>query len=280
MGNTSSISSIGDHAGIPQIVHYCWFGRGEKSALVQRCIDSWRRVLPDYEIREWNEDNFDVAMLPYTAQAYDRKKYAFVSDYARLWVLRQYGGIYLDTDMEVLKPLDAFLRHPCFFGFENDKGVAPGLILGCEAGHPILAELMAYYEQNDFVGADGVITTYTTVRNCTDVLLRRGLKLDASLRQTLGDVTVYEKNVFCPDAAARASGRYAPETVTAHHYAASWRSEDYNRRLKSPLWRAAVEASARAGKGAAKLLGQERWDAVKRRYLRGLYDALRGVKDE
>ena len=280
MENTSSTGSTSEPAGIPRIVHYCWFGRGEKPELVGRCIASWRRVLPDYEIREWNEDNFDVSVLPYTAQAYAQKKYAFVSDYARLQILQQYGGIYLDTDVEVLRPLDAFLHHACFLGFESDRGVAPGLIMGCTAGHPILRELMAYYEQNGFLGADGAISTYTTVQNCTDVLLRHGLKLDASLRQTLGDITVYEKNVFCPDREARESARYAPETVTAHHYAASWRSETYNRRLRNPVWHAAVELSARAGKGAARLLGQERWDAVKRRYLRGLYDALRGVKDE
>ena len=276
MGNTRSFNN---EVRIPRIVHYCWFGRSEKPELVRRCIDSWRRVLPEYKIREWNEDNFDVTMIPYTAQAYALKKYAFVSDYARLWILQRYGGIYMDTDVEVLKPLDDFLCNPCFFGFENEGGVAPGLIMGCEACHPILRELMAYYEQNNFVGADGVITTYTTVQNCTDTLLRHGLKLDATLRQTLGDVTVYEKTVFCPNTAVRESGNYEPETVTAHHYAASWRSERYNQRLRNPLWHAAVEISAYAGKGAAKLLGQERWDAVKRRWLRGLYDTMRGVKD-
>lgn len=277
MENTSSISEA---ERIPHIVHYCWFGKQEKPELIQRCIASWERLLPGYEICEWNEDNFDVGMIPYTVQAYERRKYAFVSDYARLWVLQRYGGIYLDTDVEVLKPLDAFLQHPCFFGFESDRGVAPGLIMGCTKDHPILLELMAYYQQNNFVSEDGMINTYTTVQNCTDVLLRHGLKLDASLRQTLDEITVYEKNVFCPDATARESGHYAPETVTAHHYAASWRSEAYNSRLHNPLWHAVVEVSSRTGKCAAWLLGQSRWDAVKRRYLRSLYDSLRGVKDE
>ena len=278
-GNISSIRNI-NNANIPRIVHYCWFGKGEKPKLIQRCIASWKRLLPEYEIREWNEDNYDVEMIPYTAQAYKIKKYAFVSDYARLWLLKQYGGFYLDTDVEVLKPLEAFRQHPCFFGFESDRNVNPGLIMGCKANHPILSELMAFYEQNDFVSKDGVISTYTTVQNCTAVLLRHGLILDASLRQTLGDITVYEKNVFCPDRAARESGNYAPETVTAHHYAASWRSEAYNRRLRKPIWHKVVELSSFAGKCAAKVLGQSRWDSIKRRYLRNIYDCMRGVKEK
>ena len=279
MESTSS-TSISHNACIPPILHYCWFGRGEKPERVRRCIASWQKQLPAYELREWNESNFDSDVIPYTAQAYARKKYAFVGDYARLWVLQRYGGIYLDTDVEVLKPLDRFRLHDCFFGFENDRGVAPGLIMGCRAGHPILQELMDYYEHNSFVGEDGTINTYTTVQNCTAVLLRHGLKLDASLRQTLGDITVYEQSVFCPDKTARETGCYAPETFTAHHYAASWRTESYNRKLNNPLWRALVESSAWAGKCAAKVFGQNRWDTIKRRYLGGLYDSLRGVKDK
>ena len=277
MGNTQSTNP---EPQIPRSIHYCWFGRGEKPELIRRCIDSWHMVLPDYEIKEWNEDNFDISLIPYTAQAYEKKKYAFVSDYARLWILNRYGGIYLDTDVEVLKSLDPYLCNACFFGFENDRGVAPGLIMGCVQAHPILNELMAYYEKNSFVGENGVINTYTTVQNCTAVLLRRGLKLDAALRQRLGDITIYEKNVFCPDKAARESGCYAPETVTAHHYAASWRSESYNKNLSNPLWHRLVSLSAHCGKLAGRCLGQSRWDKLKQGKFRKLYNTLRGVKDE
>ena len=265
---------------IPRIIHYCWFGKTEKTALILKCIDSWRQLLSGFEIIEWNEDNFDIGMLLYTREAYEQKKYAFVSDYARLWVLQNYGGIYLDTDVEVLKPLDMFLTHECFFGFESDNGVAPGLIMGSRPGHPILKELMKYYEKNSFINEYGTFNTYTTVQNCTDVLVRHGLTLDSTRRQTIDGIVVYEKTVFCPDAKMRSTGNYLASTYTAHHYAASWRSEAYNRKVSNPFWRALVEGATGAGKIAARFLGQKRWDKIKNKTLRGLYNSLRGVKDK
>lgn len=104
---------------IPKIIHYCWFGRGEKPALAKNCIASWRKFFPGYEIREWNEDNFDVNIIPYTAEAYTCKKYAFVSDYARFWVLYKYGGLYFDTDVEVIRPMDDIVARGPFMGIET-----------------------------------------------------------------------------------------------------------------------------------------------------------------
>lgn len=111
---------------IPKIIHYCWFGRGPLPELAQKCIASWKKYLPDYEIKEWNEDNFDVNIIPYTAEAYAEKKYAFVSDYARFWVLYKYGGIYFDTDVEVIRPLDDIIAKGNFMGCETDAGKAGG----------------------------------------------------------------------------------------------------------------------------------------------------------
>ena len=105
---------------IPKIIHYCWFGRNPLPDLAQRCIASWRKFLPDYEIREWNEDNFDVNSIPYTAEAYRQKKYAFVSDYARFWIMYHYGGLYFDTDVEIICPMDDIIERGCFMGFEVD----------------------------------------------------------------------------------------------------------------------------------------------------------------
>lgn len=105
---------------IPKIIHYCWFGRNPLPPLAIKCIESWRKYLPDYEIKEWNEDNFDVNIIPYTAEAYAQKKYAFVSDYARFWILYKYGGIYFDTDVEVIRPLDDIIARGGFMGFETD----------------------------------------------------------------------------------------------------------------------------------------------------------------
>ena len=105
---------------IPKIIHYCWFGRNPLPPLALECIASWRKFLPDYEIKEWNEDNFDVNSIPYTAEAYRQKKYAYVSDYARFCILYQYGGIYFDTDVEVIKPLNDIIAKGNFMGFEQD----------------------------------------------------------------------------------------------------------------------------------------------------------------
>ena len=126
---------------IPKIIHYCWFGRGEKPALAKKCIASWRKFFPDYEIKEWNEGNFDVNIIPYTAEAYACKKYAFVSDYARFWVLYKYGGLYFDTDVEVIRPMDDIVARGPFMGIEtpatfgNLPNVAPGLGLGGKPPH-------------------------------------------------------------------------------------------------------------------------------------------------
>ena len=105
---------------IPKVIHYCWFGRGQMPELALKCIESWKKFLPDYEIKEWNEDNFDLDSYPYTREAYDKRKYAFVTDVVRLHALYNEGGIYMDTDVEVLKPLYSFLHHTAFSGFEND----------------------------------------------------------------------------------------------------------------------------------------------------------------
>ena len=125
---------------IPKVIHYCWFGRNPLPSLAIKCIESWRKYLPDYEIKEWNEDNFDVNIIPYTQEAYQVGKYAFVSDYARFWILYKYGGLYFDTDVEVIKPMDDIIARGPFMGCEKDvsdtsvASVAPGLGLGVNPG--------------------------------------------------------------------------------------------------------------------------------------------------
>ena len=114
---------------IPKKIHYCWFGRKPLPALALMCIESWKRFLPDYEIIEWNEDNFDVNLYQYAKEAYHMKKYAFVSDVCRLYALKEIGGLYMDTDLEVLKPLDAFLHHNAFSGYESN-GYIPTALMG------------------------------------------------------------------------------------------------------------------------------------------------------
>ena len=134
---------------IPKIIHYCWFGRNPRPASAKKCIASWRKYLPDYEIKEWNEDNFDVNIIPYTQQAYEMKKYAFVSDYARFWILYHYGGLYFDTDVEVIKSFDDIVDKGAFMGLEIDGtkkdtkiAIAPGLGLGAETGMSIYYQIL------------------------------------------------------------------------------------------------------------------------------------------
>ena len=127
---------------IPKIIHYCWFGRGEKPELAKKCIASWEKFCPDFEIREWNEDNCDYLAMPFMAEAYAAKKYAFVSDVMRLVVLEQYGGVYFDTDVEVLRDISPLLDDEGFIGFENDQYVASGLTIAAEAHHPVIQAMI------------------------------------------------------------------------------------------------------------------------------------------
>ena len=143
---------------IPKVIHYCWFGRNPLPPLAVKCIESWKKYLPDYEIKEWNEDNFDVYTNQYTTEAYQAKKYAYVSDYARFWALYNEGGVYFDIDVEVIKPLDDLISKGSFMGCEKDGDgaytypeVAPGLIVGCEPNHPIIKELFYIYEGFSFI---------------------------------------------------------------------------------------------------------------------------------
>ena len=132
---------------IPKTIHYCWFGYGQKSRLMKKCIQSWYRICPDYKIIEWNESNFNINMNEYTRMCYREKKYAFLSDYARLWIVYKYGGIYLDIDVELLKRPDALLSFPAFYGFENEYFIASGLGFGAEAGHRTVKALLKQYDQ-------------------------------------------------------------------------------------------------------------------------------------
>lgn len=134
---------------IPKTVHYCWFGGKEKPELTNMCISSWKKHLPDYEIIEWNENNFDINMNNFVKEAYEAKKFAFVSDYVRAYVLYNYGGIYLDTDVEVIKPLDQFLDHNVFTGCESDKYCVTGTI-GSTKNHELIKSLLEYYDNKKF----------------------------------------------------------------------------------------------------------------------------------
>jgi mannosyltransferase OCH1-like enzyme len=132
---------------IPKKIHYCWFGNGAKGELIETCIASWRKILPDYEIIEWNESNFDWNKYEYSRNVYNQKKWAFVADYARLIILREHGGIYLDTDMFVLKPFDEFLNNELVLGKEDETHISAGMI-ACVPGNVFIDKCLEYYNLN------------------------------------------------------------------------------------------------------------------------------------
>lgn len=210
---------------IPPIIHYCWFGRGPLPKLAQKCIESWRKYLPDYEIKEWNEDNFDVNIIPYTKEAYKCKKYAFVSDFARFWILYHYGGLYFDTDVEVVRPMEDIIASGAFMGFENNGstpyGVAPGLGLGVNPGHGIYKEILDYYGKEHFLNSDGSMNYDTVVDRVTGILFNHGLIGNNEL-QKVGDITIYPFEYFCPIRTTDGKMLMTDNTYTIHHYAASW----------------------------------------------------------
>lgn len=216
---------------IPKKIHYCWFGKNPLPESVLKCIESWKRYCPDYEIIQWNESNFDVNEIQYTSEAYANQKWAFVSDYARLKVVYENGGIYLDTDVELLKPLDSFLKYEGYMGFENEKAVASGLGFGSVAGHPIIKALLDDYMEIPFCRADGTIDTTACPHRNTECLKRLGLKADGT-RQELQGFQIFPPEYFSPMDWRTGKITKTANTCSIHHYEASWLSKGELRWIK------------------------------------------------
>ena len=184
---------------IPKKIHYVWFGKGEKNERIKTCIESWHKYLPDYEIIEWNEDNFDVNYNEFTKKAYENKKYAFVSDVARLWVLYNEGGIYMDTDVEVYKPLDEFLNNEGFTGFE-DINYPVTATMGCEKGNPVIKMMLDYYDCIDFkmydVWTDYIKYQETSTCIYSNILGMLGINRQKNETQEIKHFKVYPRSYF------------------------------------------------------------------------------------
>lgn len=214
---------------IPKKIHYCWFGRNPLPESALKCIASWRKYLPDYEIIEWNEDNFDVNAIPYTAQAYEAKKYAFVSDYARFKILYEHGGLYFDTDVEVIKPMDDIIAVGPFMGFEINPckerpygAVAPGLCLGAKNRMDLYVSILEYYSQLNFINNDGSYNTKDAVVNITTrELIKAGLKNTVGT-QNVADVTIYPSDYFNPFDDLTGRLNKTENTRTIHWFTKTW----------------------------------------------------------
>lgn len=202
---------------IPKVIHYCWFGRSEKPELVQKCIASWKKYCPDYEIIEWNEDNIDIYMNPYTRMCYDTRRYAFLTDYIRLVVIEKYGGIYFDTDVELLKVPDQLLNNEGYIGFETNDYVNTGMGFGSIAHGAMVQALLKEYDsllegKHDVVGCPRLNTL---------ALERMGMIKNGEL-QVMPAFTVYPAEWFNPYDAPTGWLRKTEHTISIHWYSASW----------------------------------------------------------
>lgn len=206
---------------IPRIIHYCWFGKKEKPPIVKKCIESWERILKGYEIKEWNEDNFDINSNEFIKQAYDYGKYAFVSDYVRVYVLYTYGGIYLDTDVEVFRRFDDLLNNESFWGFEEKNFIATSTI-GAEKGNKFIKQFLDSYKGKKFIDKDGIMDTLTNVAIVSDMLKKSKVKLNGELQCIKGVGTFYPQCYFSPYDYINCYSKQNEKTYCIHHFYKSW----------------------------------------------------------
>jgi hypothetical protein len=205
---------------IPKVIHYCWFGHKKLPILEEKCFLSWKKHLPDYEIIRWDESNININENFYIKEAYDLKKYAFVSDYIRFKILFEYGGIYIDTDVEVLRSLDILLLNEAFMGFECIDKIGPGLIIGAKKNNNLIYEILKSYYNNKFI-INNVINTQTVVERVTNILLKKGLILNGNF-QIISGMTIYPIDYFSPKSYITNKINITSNTFSIHHYSGSW----------------------------------------------------------
>lgn len=201
---------------IPKVIHYCWFGGKPLPDDVQKCIVSWKKKLPDYEIKEWNESNFNFKDNLYAREAYNHKKWAFVADYARIYVLVKYGGIYLDTDVEVIKSMDSLLQYKAFCCFQESKDLCTA-VLGCESNFEMFEEWLKLYDELEYNDSQPNVIPFT--RLCQ----KYGLKLN-NQQQTIEGLEVFPSDYFSPKNYRTNETILTSNTYTIHHFHETWRS--------------------------------------------------------
>lgn len=213
---------------IPKVIHYFWFGKNPEPQIVKECIKSWKKYCPDYEIKRWDENNFDINVCAYVKEAYDAKKWAFVSDYARFYVLKKYGGIYLDTDVELIKNIDPIIEKGPFLALENQfyDSVAPGLGMAAYPNMSLVNKIILDYDHSHFKLSNGVYDQKPVGKRIVDNFLKNdGLK-NVNGIQKVDEFLIYPSDYFCPLNFLTGITTITNNTVAIHHYASSWWSAE------------------------------------------------------
>lgn len=243
---------------IEKIIHYCWFGRGKMPEKERNCVSTWKQMFPGYEFIQWTEDNFNFNGCAFAVQAYEKKKYAFVSDYARAKVLYEHGGLYLDTDIKVLKNFtDLLERYDGIVGFERKAFIGTALI-ACQPHDPCIGELLEYYETHDFLQKDGSFDNIANVSIITDIMKSKGLVLGGE-RQSIQSFEVFNREYFYPKKLSETDFLVTDETVAIHMCSNSWLSERERKRGNNKIWIEVVRPTLRGLRALGiKILGKEK----------------------
>lgn len=264
---------------IPKTIHYCWFGRNPKPKSVEKCIKSWKKYCPDYQIIEWNESNYDISKNKYMEQAYQAGKWGFVPDYARLDIILNHGGIYLDTDVQVIRSLDELLAYDAYFGMEQagaGVNINLGHGFGAIPGHPIVRTLCESYRDWSFLKEDGSFDLTPSPRLNTPVIQHFGF-LPVNKTQKKGRCVVFSSEAFAPKNFRTGLTNITPQTYSVHHYDASW-YDDSQQANKQLRWKKYRRLRARSRRehlkeiifhlphmAAKKVLGEKKYRKLKGR---------------
>lgn len=206
---------------IPKTIHYIWFGKKEKSKLIKKCIESWKKYLPDYEIIEWNEENYDINKSQYIKEAYEAKKYAFAADYARFDIIYNYGGVYFDTDVELLKPIpEEYLKYNGFAGMEGNNKVNPGLVLVAKQKNILIQEILDKYNEMSYLEN----TNKTVVDITTEILRKHGFEENGK-KQQIENFVIFPSEYFCAYDFDIKEFEITSNTISIHHYTFTWGSK-------------------------------------------------------
>lgn len=216
---------------IPKVIHFCWFGGNPISDEAKKCIESWKKYCPDYKIIEWNEETYDVTKSRYMNDAFNEKKWAFVSDYARVDIIYHYGGIYMDTDVELIKPLDTLLDCDLYGGWESrddqicteyENSVNFGLGFGAVKGHPVLRDILRLYDTLSFYNSDGSMNLVACPHYQTLILKKYGIDDSKRTMQCVSGIMIYPEDYFSPKSQITGEIRVTENTVSIHHFSMTW----------------------------------------------------------